>query len=124
MRMGGKKMIENYIKAIYDSKRKDLIEKIEEQFYNHPKMLPYDQITLNCAIKAIQSNLANIEYIRKELQDEEEFIQEFITSYNKLKRAPRYLDELFELSYSNIRFDNKRKYVLSEDIKLYLSLNK
>jgi hypothetical protein len=86
-----------YVNAVYNSGRADLIEKLEEAI-GFISQIPRERLTLKNAIRAIKSDLRNIMFIRKELQENQEFLEVF--SENLVKRTLRIKekgDTLFDI---------------------------
>jgi hypothetical protein len=126
---------ENYIKAIYKSKRKDLIENIEKTLPIN--VLPIEYITLEKAISSIKNNLLSIKYVRRELQNTEEFITSFIeelryygdtdipipiTASSTIKNIFTAFKES-TIQYLIIDRLLNENMILSDDIKLFIKLN-
>jgi hypothetical protein len=126
------KYLEKYIKAIYESKREDLIKKLEDNFIPQIELLPYESLTLDAAIKGIEKDLKSIRFVRKELQENQEFIEKFsnsLISFTNSETMQRTLNLLKILGVHAIHtetemlknfFIENSKYILSDEIKLLL----
>lgn len=112
---------EKYIRAIYDSGRKDLIDALERNL--DISFLSYDYITLEKAIASIRKDIRNIKYIRKELQENEEFVSiftdELIKYYNRYCDFGRRPYDMYNFLFTTIKDES---IILSESIRLFIRL--
>jgi hypothetical protein len=117
-----------YINAIYDSRRKDLIEKIENDLIPHNiPMLPIDKITVDAAIKIVRFEPFEVFNLSEEVQNSQKFIEAFIELLQQLTyRKANKNSDIFNVIMNSFILDriiNSADSLKSEDIKLFIRLN-
>jgi hypothetical protein len=115
------KYTKKYIDAVYKSGRKDLIDALERNL--DISFLSYEYITLEKAITSIRKDIRNIKYIRKELQEDEEFVSiftdELIKYYNRYCDFGRRPYDMYNFLFTIL---NDESIILSEPIRLFIRL--
>jgi len=117
-----KTLKEEYILAIYKSKNIELINNIENFFKTNLKYLPYDLLSLNVAIEGIKMNLHNLKFIRKELQENEIFIDFFTKHVYDIIKSKTYAPAWVYICQYDI-LNSFNKYIRGDDLILYFKLN-